>query len=90
MQHIHAIRKTKSSKREAALELPSERTFVCTATANIWSELALNLCSQPREASTSRVGPPRPALASVSQRWPALLSKATDPCSVQHNLNMLG
>lgn len=48
-----------------ALEPPSECTFVCTATANIWSELALNPC----------VGLRRPALASVGQCWPVVCSR---------------
>lgn len=46
-QHIQAIRKTNSSKREATLKPSSECSFVCTTTASIWSQLPLNLCSHP-------------------------------------------
>lgn len=69
-QHIQAIRKTNSSKREATLKPSSECSFVCTTTASIWSQLPLNLCSEPPPPpqcqwghSASRVGLHGAALA---------------------------
>lgn len=49
------------------LEPPFECTFVCTAAANIWSELALNPC----------VGLWRPALPCLGHCWVVVCQNRT-------------